>query len=349
MIECRKLTKNYGTLTSVCDISLHLSEQEFISILGPSGCGKSTLLRLIAGLEVPSAGQIFLKDKEISGKRITLPPEHRKFGMIFQDFSLFPHLSVEDNIAFGVNGSASEKQQRVKEMVKLVSLPHLVKKMPHQISGGEQQRIAVARALAPRPRLILMDEPFSNLDYQLRQQLRFDIRKILKHEGVATILVTHDQVEAITFSDRVLLMYAGKLVQSGTPEEIYQQPRTLWASSFVGEANHLSVKWQAPRLNSPFGLLDVPEEIGKKTRILMVRPEDFVLESCADAETNGVVKTVDFSGSLQTVGVELRSGETIKVSESPHLLWTPEDLVKITTGRYLCFDSAGNRLNSFSS
>ena len=349
MIECRNISKKYGTLTAVSDISLHLREQEFISILGPSGCGKSTLLRLIAGLEVPSAGQVFLQDKEISGKKISLPPERRRFGMIFQDFALFPHLSVEGNIAFGVNGSASEKQQRVKELLKLVSLTHLAKKMPHQISGGEQQRIAVARALAPRPRLILMDEPFSNLDYQLRQQLRRDIRKILKHEGVATILVTHDQVEAITFSDRVLLMHDGKLVQSGTPEEIYQQPQTLWASSFVGEANHISVEWQAPELSSPLGLLDVPDKIGKDTRVLMVRPEDFILESCADAETNGVVKTVDFSGSVQTIGVELKSGETVRVSGSPHLLWTPEDSVKITAERYLCFDSAGNRLSRFSS
>ena len=349
MIECRNLAKKYGKMTAVSDISLHLREQEFISILGPSGCGKSTLLRLIAGIEVPSAGQVFLQDKEISGKKISLPPEYRKFGMIFQDFALFPHLSVEDNIAFGVNGSATEKMQRVNELLKLVSLPNLAKKMPHQISGGEQQRIAVARALAPRPRLILMDEPFSNLDYQLRQQLRRDIKKILKHQGVATILVTHDQVEAITFSDRVLLMHDGKLVQSGTPEEIYQQPQTLWASSFVGEANHIRVKWQAPTLNSPFGLLDVSENIGKETRILMVRPEDFVLESCADAETNGVVKTVDFSGSVQIVGVELKSGETIQVSGSPHLLWTPEDSVKITAERYVCFDSSGNRLNGFHS
>lgn len=349
MIECRNIAKNYGTLSAVSDISLHLREQEFISILGPSGCGKSTLLRLIAGLEAPTAGQVFLQDKEISGKKISLPPERRRFGMIFQDFALFPHLSVEGNIAFGVNGSASEKQQRVKELLKLVSLLHLTKKMPHQISGGEQQRIALARALAPRPRLILMDEPFSNLDYQLRQQLRHDIRKILKHEGVATILVTHDQVEAITFSDRVLLMHDGKLVQSGTPKEIYQQPQTLWASSFVGEANHISVEWQAPELSSPLGLLDVPEQIGKDTRVLMVRPEDFVLESCADAETNGVVKTVDFSGSVQTIGVELKSGETVQVSGSPHILWTPEDSVKITTERYLCFDSDGNRLNGFSS
>jgi len=349
MIECLNLTKNYGTLAAVSDFSFQLHEHEFISILGPSGCGKSTLLRLIAGLEVPSQGKVFLQNKEISGKKIILPPELRKFGMIFQDFALFPHLSVENNIAFGVTCSKSEKQERVKELLELVSLRHLAEKMPHQISGGEQQRIAVARALAPRPRMILMDEPFNNLDYQLRLQLRRDIRDILKHEGVATILVTHDQVEAITFADRVLLMHKGKLVQSGTPPEIYQHPQTIWASSFVGEANHLKVEWQDSSLYSPFGLLDVPAEIGRETRIVMVRPEDFFLESRKDDEANGIVKTVDFSGSVQIVGVELKSGETIQLSGSPHLLWTPEDPVKITAERYLCFNSYGNKLNGFSS
>jgi len=349
MIECRNLTKNYGTLTAVSDISLQLGENEFISVLGPSGCGKSTLLRLIAGLEVPSTGQVFLHDKEISGKKISLPPEHRKFGMIFQDFALFPHLSIEDNIAFGVNGSSSEKLQKVKELLKLVDLSHLIKKMPHQISGGEQQRIAVARALAPNPRLILMDEPFSNLDNQLRQQLRLEIRDILKQEGVATILVTHDQVEAITFSDSVLLIREGKLVQTGTPEEIYQNPQTLWASSFVGEANHLQVEWQAPALKTPFGFLDVPAAIGKGTQVLMVRPEDFVLISVDDGKANGVIKKVDFAGAVKIVSVELKNGDTIQVSVSPHSLWIPGDPVKISTERYLCYDSDGNLLSRFSS
>ena len=344
MIECRNLTKSYGELEAVSDFSLHLEEHEFLSILGPSGCGKSTLLRLIAGLEVPSRGQVLLEKREISGEKIILPPERRKFGMIFQDFALFPHLSIEKNIAYGVNGPRSEKQKRVVELLKLVSLQHLASKMPHQISGGEQQRIAVARALAPRPRLIVMDEPFSNLDYQLRLQLRREIRGILKHEGVATILVTHDQVEAITFSERVLLMHKGKLVQAGTPEEIYQQPQTLWASSFVGEANHLSVEWEKTSLKSPFGFLDVPAEIGKETHILMVRPEDFILVSATDDEANGIVKTVEFSGAVQTVGVELKSGEKIQVSCSPHLLWNLEDPVKITAERYLCFNSSGDKL-----
>jgi len=348
MIECRNLGKSYGTVQAVTEISLSLEEQESLSILGPSGCGKSTLLRLIAGLEVPSQGQVFLHGQEISGRKIILPPEHRKFGMIFQDFSLFPHLSVKDNVEYGAAGSKTEKQQRVHELLELVSLPHLAAKMPHQISGGEQQRIAVARALAPRPRLILMDEPFSNLDYQLRQHLRRDIREILRHEGVATVLVTHDQVEAITFSDRMLLMQKGKLVQQGTPSEIYQNPQTIWASSFVGEANHLPVEWQNDSLQTPLGELNVPSEIGINACILMVRPEDFQLESVSADQANGIVKFVDFYGSVQRVGVVLKSGESVQVSGSPHLLWNQDDSVRITAERYLCFNSTGNRLNGIS-
>ncbi|MBC8259097.1 MAG: ABC transporter ATP-binding protein [SAR324 cluster bacterium] len=348
MIECRNLSKSYGTLEAVSDFNLSLEEHEFLSILGPSGCGKSTLLRLIAGLEVPSQGRVFLQQREISAEKIILPPERRNFGMIFQDFALFPHLSVASNIAYGVTGTRSEKQKRVRELLELVSLPHLAAKMPHQISGGEQQRIAVARALAPWPRLILMDEPFSNLDYQLRLQLRSDIHDILKHEGVATILVTHDQVEAITFSDRVLLMHNGKLVQDGTPTEIYQQPQTLWASSFVGEANHLTVEWQDKALKTPFGRLNVPAEIGKQTRILMVRPEDFRLESATSEETNATVKTVDFSGSVQIIRVELTGGVMIQVSCSPHSVHLAQDSVKISAERFLCFNNSGHSLEGFS-
>ena len=344
MIECRNIGKYYGTSQAVTGISLRLDEQEFLSILGPSGCGKSTLLRLIAGLEVPSYGQVFLNCMEISGRKIILPPERRKFGMIFQDFALFPHLTVNDNVGYGATGTKKEKQLRIHELLELVNLTHLAKKMPHQISGGEQQRIALARALAPRPRLILMDEPFNNLDYQLRQKLSYEIRDILKHEGVASILVTHDQIEAITFSERMLLMKKGKVVQEGTPLEIYQLPQTLWASSFVGEANHLPVEWENNYLKTPFGELKIPSEIGIDARIMMIRPEDFKLESVPNNKANGIVKSVDFSGSVQKIGVSLKSGASVKVSVSPNLFWKQEDYVKITAQRYLCFNSFGKRL-----
>jgi len=347
MIECLNLTKLYDTVTAVNDISFHLNEKEFISILGPSGCGKSTLLRLIAGLEIPSQGKVFLDKQEISGKKISMPPEHRKFGMIFQDYALFPHLSVKENIAFGAFGTKKDKDRRVQELLNLVGLSHVSKSMPHQISGGEQQRIAVARALAPRPRIILMDEPFSNLDNQLRQQIRYDIRNILKNQGVAAILVTHDQSEAITLSERVLLMKNGKLIQSGTPVEIYRYPKTLWASSFVGEVNHIPTFWKGNSLNSPLGRINVPIDIGKNTRVLMVRPEDFNIKSETDGNFNGIIKTVEFSGPKQTIVVELKSGERVQVSESPHFLLSPNDPVKITANRFLCFNYLGEKIDGF--
>lgn len=345
MIDCRNLAKSFGNVQAVSEISLRLHEQEFLSILGPSGCGKSTLLRLIAGLELPSHGQIFLHGEEISGRKIILPPERRKFGMIFQDFALFPHLSVNDNVGYGAGGSKKEKQKRVNELLELVSLSHLAKKMPHQISGGEQQRIALARALAPRPRLILMDEPFSNLDYQLRQHLRRDIREILKHEGVATVLVTHDQADAIIFSDRMLLMQKGRVVQEGTPSEIYQLPKTIWVSSFVGEANHMPVEWQNDSLNTPLGELNIPSEIGRNALIMMVRPEDFKLDPVSADLANGIVKSVFFSGSVQTLDVELKSGSSVHVSDSHQILWKKDDSVKITAKSFLFFNSSGNRLS----
>ncbi|MDP6731081.1 MAG: ABC transporter ATP-binding protein, partial [SAR324 cluster bacterium] len=213
-------------------------------------------LRLIAGLENPDRGTVSLFGTEISSPRRMLPPEKRRFGMVFQDFALFPHMSVSANIAYGVRGSKAEKQSRVAELLELINLPHLAGQMPHQLSGGEQQRVAVARSLAPRPRLILLDEPFSNLDYQLRVKLRRDIRDLLRQQGVASLLVTHDQNEAITFSERMLLMNGGMLIQNGKPSEIYRYPKTLWAARFVGEANLLQVNHTEGDNRTPLGILN---------------------------------------------------------------------------------------------
>ena len=337
--------KFYKNLSAVKDFCLHIKEKEIISILGPSGCGKSTLLRLIAGLELPSKGKVFLYNQEISGKKINLTPENRKFGMIFQDFTLFPHLSVKENIYLGLTGLKNEKINRVNELLDLVNLPHLADKMPHQISGGEQQRIAVARALAPNPRLLLMDEPFSNLDFQLRQQLRRDIRNLLKQQGVGAILVTHDQTEAITFSEKLILMNDGELIQSGTPFEIYRYPKTTWASSFVGEANLLQTEWNGNFLNSSVGLFNIPTEIGEQTKNIMVRPEDFHIKSNTDNHSNGVIKNVEFLGPTQAIEVELKSGEIVNIACSPHFTLSKNKEVMITAKRFLCFNNEGKRID----
>ncbi|MEO0408226.1 MAG: ABC transporter ATP-binding protein, partial [Cyanobacteria bacterium P01_A01_bin.135] len=207
-------------------ISFGVEQGELLGILGPSGCGKTTLLRLIAGFERPSQGRIQLANRVVCGRRAWIPAEQRQVGMVFQDYALFPHLSVAKNIAFGLRQPAAATRQRVAEVLNLVDLAGLEDRYPHQLSGGQQQRVALARALAPAPKLILLDEPLSNLDVQVRVQLRYDLRDILKRAHTAGLLVTHDQEEALSICDRIVVMRQGYVEQIDTPEGIYKQPRS---------------------------------------------------------------------------------------------------------------------------
>ena len=348
MLECDRLSKQYGDVRAVRDMSLSLDGQDFLAVLGPSGCGKSTLLRLIAGLEHPDTGKVRLHGTALSSNERFVPPEKRHFGMVFQDFALFPHMTVAENIAYGIRGSRSDRQKRMLELLELVSLPHLSEQMPHQISGGEQQRVALARALAPRPQLILMDEPFSNLDHQFRVQLRREIHGILKYEGVPTILVTHDQSEAITFSDQMVLMNRGTLVQSGTPMEVYQQPSSLWSASFVGEANQLPVHWNQNELHTPLGVVTVPLEVGEPAATLLVRPEDLRLQAADSGKVRGVVRHVEFRGAIQSVEVRLESGEVVRVTTPPQTACAPDEAVSVLLDRFLCYGAAGQLLSGLS-
>lgn len=346
MLECHRLSKQYGNVLAVRDMSLTLEGPDFLSVLGPSGCGKSTLLRLVAGLEHPDSGAVRQAGTTLSGNGKFVPPEQRHFGMVFQDFVLFPHMTVAENIAYGIRGLKSDRQKRVLELLDLVSLSHLSDQMPHQISGGEQQRVALARSLAPRPQLILMDEPFSNLDHQLRVQLRQEIHGILKHEGVPTILVTHDQSEAITFSDQMVLMNRGTLVQSGTPKEVYQQPSSLWAATFVGEANQLPVRWAQGKLHGSLGVVTVPPEVGEPTATLLVRPENLRLQAANSGGVRGVVRQVEFRGASQSVEVQLESGEVVCATTPPQTACAPDDAVSVHLDHFLCYGAAGQLLSS---
>ena len=341
LISCRQLSKTFGSIEAVSGICFDLGETEFLSILGPSGCGKSTLLRLVAGLEIPDMGSISLSEQEISGPRKLLPPEKRKIGMIFQDFALFPHMNVASNIAYGVRGLKNDKRQRVTELLELINLPHLAVKMPHHLSGGEQQRVAVARSLAPRPRLILMDEPFSNLDYQLRVQLRQDIRDILRKQGVATILVTHDQSEAITFSERLMLMNSGKLVQIGSPQEIYRYPRTLWAASFIGEANLLTVELRNGLRCTKLGELSLSRNSEEQAATMMIRPEELRLETPQRNLPKGLITAIEFAGPVQNLSLTLDNGQILRASTSPQHIWSKGESVSVVPGNCLCYDKEG--------
>jgi putative spermidine/putrescine transport system ATP-binding protein len=230
------ITKSFGANTVVRDFNLAVEPGEFVSFLGPSGCGKTTVLRMIAGFEKPSGGVIRVGGADVTG----LPASRRKIGMVFQAYALFPNMSVRDNVAFGLKiagMASSDISGRVDEMLELIALGHLADRYPYQLSGGQQQRVALARALAPRPNLLLLDEPLSALDAQIRTSLRDDIRRIQQELGITTVFVTHDQEEALSISDRVVVMHKGRADQIGTPGQIYNRPATRFVAEFVGKLN----------------------------------------------------------------------------------------------------------------
>jgi putative spermidine/putrescine transport system ATP-binding protein len=232
------LQKQFGSLKVVKDFNLAVSEGEFVSLLGPSGCGKTTVLRMVAGFETPSAGSITIGGQDV----VHLPPQRRNIGMVFQAYALFPNLTVAENVAFGLTIKGvgrAERDARVAEMLRLIGLPDLGARYPFQLSGGQQQRVALARALAPKPRVLLLDEPLSALDAKVRVSLRNEIRAIQKDLGITTIFVTHDQEEAMSVSDRIVVMNGGIAEQVGAPFEIYNRPATRFVAEFVGTLNRL--------------------------------------------------------------------------------------------------------------
>jgi len=244
-----QVTKQFSTQTQpvLRNISFNLGEGELLGLLGPSGCGKTTLLRIIAGFDHPNTGTVAIGSNIIASNSVNIPPEKRNTGMVFQDYALFPHLTIEDNIAFGLktksqNLSSNQIKERVKETLAIVNLSGLEKRYPHQLSGGQQQRIALARALAPKPAIILLDEPLSNLDVQVRERLRHEVRNILKATGIAGVFVTHDQEEALAVSDKIAVMHQGKIEQLDTPEIVYSHPASRFVAEFVTQANFVPAK-----------------------------------------------------------------------------------------------------------
>ncbi len=224
---------------AVDELDLEVRSGEVLCLLGPSGCGKTTLLRLIAGFEQPDGGTVEVAGRQVASATRQVRPEHRRIGFVFQDFALFPHLNVMDNVAFGLRGSRKERRQRAAEVLNLVGLSVFATRMPHQLSGGQQQRVALARALSPQPHILLLDEPFSNLDASLRGSTRDEVRSILARTGTTAVMVTHDQEEAMSFGDRLAVMRFGGIEQLGSPEEVYLHPRTPFVASFLGRTNLL--------------------------------------------------------------------------------------------------------------
>lgn len=302
-------------------VSLLLESGEIGCLLGPSGCGKTTLLRAIAGFQSLQGGTIEIADQTVSSTTQQTAPEQRGIGMVFQDFALFPHLTVAENISFGMRkNNSAERQQRVAELLERIGLPGYQSRYPHELSGGQQQRIALARALAPRPRLLLLDEPFSSLDAELREKLAIEVRQLLKQENITALLVTHDQQEAFAMADKAGVMYQGELLQWESPYQLYHQPRHQLVADFVGHGVLLQgTVNQSGYLASPLGMLSHPAlaEIESGTMVnFLVRPDDIVPDPTS--RLRGTIKSRGFRGAHNLYTVELPSGVEILTLSPSH-------------------------------
>ena len=321
-------TKSFGTNTVVKGFDLTVAKGEFVSFLGPSGCGKTTVLRMIAGFETPTSGKIQIDGQDVTG----LSPNKRRIGMVFQSYALFPNLNVFGNIAFGLRVAGLGKDEtgaRVHEMLKLIGLEHLAARYPYEMSGGQQQRVALARALAPKPQVLLLDEPLSALDAKIRVSLREEIREIQRQLGITTVFVTHDQEEAMSISDRIVVMNGGRADQIGTPAQIYNRPTTRFVAGFVGTLNLLKAKVcdRAQRTVSIGGTTITLAEPIKAvdqdgTVALAIRPEALSLTSNQgrDLAFKGIVAQVNFMGSVIRITLSV-AGERLAfdVFNSPNL------------------------------
>ncbi len=302
-LSINNLTKKYGEFVALDDVSIAFEEHEFVCLLGPSGCGKTTLLRVIAGLTDFDEGEVLLKGGSLAG----VAARKRGFGIVFQSYSLFPNMTIAENIGYGLKIRQVPKAQiaeRVNDLLETVKLPHLADRFPWQLSGGQQQRIALARAIAVDPSVLLLDEPLSALDAKVRTELRSEIRQLQRKLGIPTLMVTHDQEEALALADKIVCMNHGSVVQSGTPEELYLKPATRFVADFMGTSNLIDT----PRVRQFFAHLLQHRPAGDDDAyIACVRPEHIRLQPADDGDA--IVRSITFLGNLRRIEVESPAGQ----------------------------------------
>jgi len=327
IITLDSVSKYYGSVRAVDNVSLSIGRGQMLVLLGSSGCGKTTALRLIAGLERPDAGEIWLDGDLVAGNGHWTPPEQRRIGMVFQDYALFPHLTSMENIAFPLHSqTAQQRRARVEDLLALVGMEGMGDRYPHQLSGGQQQRIALARALAPHPSVVLLDEPFSNLDAFRRKQVREEVRQILKAADATGIFVTHDQEEAMGITDVIAVMQAGRIMQVGDPAALYRHPELPEVADFLGEANRLHGIADGLRVETALGTLPLARAAHGSVKAL-VRPESILIER--NDESNAIVESVRFYGYYQMLTVRLSDGTRLDARVWAHVDVSPGDPVHV--------------------
>jgi putative spermidine/putrescine transport system ATP-binding protein len=344
-VELQHLTKRYGSSAAVEDVTLDIGEGELVALLGPSGCGKTTTLRMVAGFVEPDGGHV-----RIGGRNVTdLPPNKRDTGMVFQGYALFPHLTVGENVAFGLEMRKvprGEVAARVDEALRLVRLEGLGARYPRQLSGGQQQRVALARALVVKPGVFLLDEPLSNLDAKLRHEVRIEIRQLQQRLGLTTIFVTHDQEEALTIADRLVLMEKGKVQQIGTPQELYEKPANLFVADFIGKSNFLKGEVIAPgEFASDGGVrarVTTTQHVGSRGT-LCVRPEKLTLSAVPHGHNSVrvVVDRATYLGNAIEYGVR-NSGNEVLIILAPNVAEVPR--FEAGAGAWAVWDPAATYL-----
>jgi len=348
-LEIRNLVRRFEGRRVVDDVSLTIQPGHVTCLLGPSGCGKSTTLRMIAGVDMQDAGEIHVDGTLICDTVFRVPPERRQIGLMFQDFALFPHLAVGDNVAFGLKGSKAEKRRRAGELLERVGLSHYIDEFPHQLSGGEQQRVALARALAPRPKIMLMDEPFSGLDNRLRDGIRDETLALLKEEGASVLLVTHEPEEAMRMADEIALMRDGRIVQRGAPYNIYNNPADKAAVAFFSDINVLRGEVHGALTQTPFGAFLAPGVPDGGQVDIVFRPQHVSIDfdrngrgpnptELAGTPARGVVERARFMGSESLVEFRMDfNDEVLKVTVPNVFIPKPGTPMWLTVRRNRCF------------
>jgi len=343
------LIRRFGGRDVVSDVSLRVKPGQVTCLLGPSGCGKSTTLRMIAGVDKPDAGRVVVNGQVLSDAQVHLPPEQRHIGLMFQDFALFPHLSVWENVAFGLKGARSDKRARAAEMLERVHLGGFDAAFPHELSGGEQQRVALARAIAPRPGIMLMDEPFSGLDNRLRDGIRDETLDILKEEGTAVVLVTHEPEEAMRMADEIALMRQGRIVQHGAPYNVYNAPVDRQAAAFFSDVNVIRGRVQGALTDTPFGAFLAPGVPDGTEVEIVIRPQHLRIDFDRDGRgphptpedgvpARGTVVRARFMGHESLVEFRMdHDGSILKASVPSVFLPQPGTALWLMIRRGRCF------------